>query len=115
MTVTVERILSLLPKNEDGKYTHGAKTDFARSIGYKDGHVFPAWINGTSDSYKGKLAEISLKYGVSVEWLKGETDDPTPRESDEAAARQLDRLIENMSREELSALIVRASELLRDK
>lgn len=32
------------------------------------------WINGSSVSYKNKLHEIAIKYNVSVEWLKGETD-----------------------------------------
>lgn len=109
--LTLDRILSLIPKDESGKIKHGAQSEFARAIGYKDGHVISMWRNGSSDTYKSKLADIALLYGVSVAWLKGETDDPTPM----PAAAQLDRLIGSMSREELQALIVRASELLRDK
>ena len=33
------------------------------------------WMKGTSSSYMKKLHEISAKYGVSVEWLRGETDE----------------------------------------
>lgn len=111
MDITLERILSLIPQDEIGKPKHGAQSDFARSIGYKDGHVISMWRNGSSDTYKSKLSDIALKTGVSVAWLKGETDDPTPQPQ----AVQIDRMIDSMSREELQALIVRASELLRDK
>lgn len=76
--LTLERILSLIPKDESGKVKYGAQSEFARAIGYKDGHVISMWRNGASDTYKSKLADIALKTGVSVEWLKGETDDPRP-------------------------------------
>lgn len=76
MDIMLERILSLIPKDDDGKYVHGAKTEFAKSIGYNDGAIVSMWIKGTSTSYKNKLHEISEKYGVSVNWLRGKTDDP---------------------------------------
>ncbi len=78
MDITLERILSLIPKNENGKFKHGSKAEFARNIGYDSGDVVSMWQNGSSVSYKKKLHEISLKYGVSVEWLKGETDEKNP-------------------------------------
>lgn len=115
MDKTLERILSLLPRKPNGSFEHGAKTAFAHSIGLKNGNIISDWIKGRTNSYQNYLYEISAKYNVSVEWLEGKTDDPTPQDSPEAAARQLDRLIDSMSREELQALIVRASELLRDK
>ena len=37
------------------------------------------WENGSSTSYKRKLYEISAAYNVSVEWLRGETDDPAQK------------------------------------
>ena len=74
MDIVLERILSLLPRNSDGKIARGAKKDFALSIGYDSGDIVSMWIKGTSTSYHGKLHEISDKYGVSVGWLKGETD-----------------------------------------
>lgn len=76
MDVVLERILSLLPCGENGKIVRGAKKDFAQSIGYDSGDIVSMWIKGTSLSYKNKLHEISAKYHVSVEWLRGETDDP---------------------------------------
>lgn len=76
MDVVLERILSLLPCGENGKIVRGAKKDFAQSIGYDSGDIVSMWIKGTSLSYKNKLHEIAAKYHVSVEWLRGETDDP---------------------------------------
>ena len=75
MDTTLERILSLIPRNENGKFRHGAKAEFAKSIGYNDGHIVAMWENGSSNSYIKKLHEIAAKYGVSVEWLRGETDE----------------------------------------
>lgn len=76
MDIMLERVLSLIPKDDKGKYVHGAKTEFAKSIGYNDGAIVSMWIKGTSTSYKTKLHEIAAKYDVSVEWLRGETDEP---------------------------------------
>lgn len=78
MDIVLERILSLIPKKPDGKYIHGAKKEFAQSIGYDGGDIVSMWINGSSKSYMGKLHEIAAKYNVSVEWLKGETDIKNP-------------------------------------
>lgn len=78
MDVTLERILSLLPRNEAGKIQHGARAEFAKSIGLKSGNVVADWVNGRSTSYEGYLYEIAAKYHVSVEWLRGETNDATP-------------------------------------
>lgn len=111
MDKTLERILMLLPHKPDGSLAHGAKKEFAQSVGLKNGNLVTDWINGRTNSYKKYLYEIAAKYNVSVEWLMGETDDPKPV----PAAAQLDRLINRMSKEELQALIVRASGLLRDK
>lgn len=78
LRIELERILSLLPKKEDGDFVRGAKKEFAESIGYDSGDIVSMWLNGSSESYLKKLHEISAKYNVSVEWLKGETDDQTP-------------------------------------
>lgn len=77
MDIVLERILSLIPKGPDGKYVHGAKTKFAKKIGYNDGAIVAMWENGSSISYNKKLYQIADQYHVSVAWLKGETDDPT--------------------------------------
>lgn len=74
MDITLERILSLIPKKPDGKYVHGAKTAFAKSIGLKGCESIIAWENGKSDAYKGHLYTISAVHNVSIEWLKGESD-----------------------------------------
>lgn len=72
--LTLERILSLLPKKEDGSFVRGAKKDFALSIGYDSGDIVSMWINQSSNSYMGKLHEIAHEYNVSLEWLKGESE-----------------------------------------
>ena len=96
MDITLERILSLIPKNENGKFKHGSKAEFARNIGYDSGDVVSMWQNGSSVSYKKKLHEISLKYGVSVEWLKGETDEkntPVPEDERKLNEELISRLV----------------------
>lgn len=77
MDITLERILSLIPKGENGKFQHGALKTFANSIGLKSGNLISDWMAGKSKSYKSYLYEISAKYDVSVDWLKGETADPS--------------------------------------
>lgn len=74
MDITLERILSLIPKKPDGKYVHGAKAEFARSLGFKGGETISQWESGYSEGYRLYLYEISERYNVSVEWLRGETD-----------------------------------------
>ena len=102
MDIVLERILSLLPKKPDGKFVRGSKKEFAQSIGYDSGDIVSMWINGSSASYNGKLHEISAKYGVSVEWLRGETDEkekPALKES-ELDSELINRLCQ-LSKEEL--------------
>jgi hypothetical protein len=76
MDITLQRILSLLEHKQDGDFVHGAKAKFAKSLGFKGGEIVTMWINGSSDSYKNYLYQISSLYDVSVEWLKGEADNP---------------------------------------
>lgn len=78
MEIVRERVLSLIPKKEDGKFAHGALKEFANSIGLKSGNLISDWINLRSHSYMNYLYEIAAKYNVSVEWLKGETDEKNP-------------------------------------
>lgn len=77
MDIVLERILSLIPRRADGKFVHGAKKEFADSLNMAH-NLVTMWEKGQSTSYRNKLHEIAMKYNVSVEWLKGETDDPTP-------------------------------------
>lgn len=79
MDITLERILSLIPKKDNGEFQHGAQKAFANSIGLKSGNLIADWTKGRSVSYTNYLYEISAKYNVSLEWLRGETDDPAPK------------------------------------
>lgn len=78
MDIVLERILSLLPHKEDGKLVHGAKKDFADKLGI-DKNIITQWTRGANKSYTSYLYQIADTYNVSVEWLKGETDDPAPK------------------------------------
>ena len=81
MDIVLERILSLIPKGPDGKYVHGAKTKFAKKIGYNDGAIVAMWEHGSSISYNKKLYQIADQYHVSVEWLQGKTEDKSIKET----------------------------------
>lgn len=81
MSIMQKRVLSLIPRKPDGKYVHGAKADFARELGFKSGAIVSDWESGKSDSYKNYLYQISALHGVSVEYLRGETDDPGIKEA----------------------------------
>jgi len=78
MDKTLERILSLLPTNEQGKIQHGAKKDFAQKLGFDSGDIVSMWIKGTSKSYNNYLYDIATMYGVSMAWLKGDSDEKQP-------------------------------------
>lgn len=84
MDITLERILSLIPRKPNGQFKHGAQSEFARSLGFKDGHIISDWIAGNASSYNNYVYAIAAKYDVSVEWLRGETDEkkPTTEEGD---------------------------------
>lgn len=74
MDISLQRILSLIPKKPDGEFVHGAQKEFAERLGLRSGNVISDWIGGRSKSYKKKIYEISDIYNVSVEWLEGKTD-----------------------------------------
>ena len=99
MDITLKRILSLLSTNPDGSIKHGAKKEFAKSIGYDSGDIVSMWIKGSSKSYLNKLHEISVKYGVSVEWLKGETDEKKPSTPEDEGLDTLDMEALNLFRQ----------------
>lgn len=80
MDIVLERILSLLPRKEDGKLVHGAKKEFADMLGI-DKAVITQWTNGSSKSYNSYLHQIASAYNVSVDWLMGRIDDPAPKAS----------------------------------
>lgn len=74
MDIMLERMLSLIPKKENGKYVHGAKKEFCEAIGAPT-NIVSEWEAGKTKSYRNYLYAVSAKYNVSVEWLKGETDE----------------------------------------
>lgn len=78
MDVMLERILSLIPKKPDGKFVHGSKKDFADSLELPS-NIVAEWVSGRNKSYPNYLYEIASKYGVSVEWLQGKTDEKSPQ------------------------------------
>lgn len=81
MDITLERMLTLIPKKENGNFKHGSLSQFARSIGFKDGHIVSDWIAGNSESYKNYIYQVSALYHVSVEWLQGKTEDKSIKET----------------------------------
>ena len=113
LEVMLERVLSLIPKKPDGKFVHGAKKDFSKNIGAPE-NIVSDWISGRSSSYKNYAYQISAKYGVSVEWLRGETDEKEKPASEEAGFHPTleDWLnaIDRMSREEMRAVMSRVME-----
>lgn len=94
--------MSLIPRKPDGSFVHGEKKKFAESIGLKSGNLIADWLAGKSQSYTNYLYEISDKYNVSVEWLKGETGEKEkPAKHGELTDKQVHllKLFENASPE----------------
>jgi len=74
MEIMLQRILSLIPKKADGKYVHGAKKDFCERIGAPT-NIVSEWEKGKTKSYRNYVYVIAAQYGVSVQWLTGESDE----------------------------------------
>lgn len=111
MDIMLERMLSLIPKKEDGKYVHGAKKDFCESIGAPT-NIVSEWEAGKTRSYRNYLYAVSAKYNVSVEWLKGETDEmgikkerPADGEALTRAKKRLYDSVDGLSAEQLDKLV----------
>lgn len=106
MDITLERMLTLIPKKENGNFKHGALSQFARSIGFKDGHIVSDWIAGNSESYKNYIYQVSALYHVSVEWLQGKTEDKSIKETPDPKIEGVDdkiaQFIRSASVEELT-------------
>lgn len=85
MDITLERILSLIPTNEKGRFERNAAAEFAGKIGVAPN--LPAeWKSGRNKSYKNKVGAIAEAYNVSAEWLLGQTDQkekPVPNDGNE--------------------------------
>lgn len=74
MDIVLQRILSLIPRKENGDFQHGALKEFSASIGLRSGNLISDWINGRSKSYTNYMYKIADIHNVSIEYLKGETD-----------------------------------------
>lgn len=110
MDITLERMLTLIPKKENGNFKHGALSQFARSIGFKDGHIVSDWIAGNSESYKNYIYQVSALYHVSVEWLQGKTEDKSIKETPDPKIEGVDDKIAQFIR---SASVEELTEILR--
>ena len=122
MDITLERILSLIPRKPDGSFVHGAQKEFTTRSHISNPSAVWEWMNGRSESYKNYLWQIAAAYNVSVEWLRGETDDmrqaaPEPEKegSGGGLSAVANAMIDNMTRDELLDLIARATDKLRGK
>ena len=117
MDIMLERILSLVPKKPDGKFVHGALKEFAQTVGLKSGNLISDWINGRSTSYTGYVYEIATKYNVSVEWLKGETDqkENPATESSEVSKETIALSLEKMSTSDLVSLMSDITDALKKR
>lgn len=118
MDIVLERILSLLPRKEDGKLVHGAKKEFADKLGI-DNNVITQWTRGASKSYNGYLQQIADMYNVSVDWLMGRTDDPAPKEKQESGNTDILQLLKDaaplMSNKDLAEAIRLLVESMENK
>lgn len=91
MDILLERMLSLIPKKEDGKYVHGAKKAFCEKIGAPT-NIISEWETGKTKSYRNYVHAAAMAYGVSVEWLKGETDEKELPALSEEQARIIEKI-----------------------
>ena len=109
MDILLERMLSLIPKKPDGKYVHGAKKLFCEKIGAPT-NIISEWESNKTKSYRNYVHAAAMAYNVSVEWLKGETDEkeksPTPEGAELSEARmKLLAAIDGMSEDEVLAMV----------
>lgn len=103
MDILLERMLSLIPKKADGKYVHGAKKVFCEKIGAPT-NIVSEWEAGKTRSYRNYVHAVAMAYNVSVEWLKGETENKQQKKpilsEDELNASLIKRLTQ-LSPEEI--------------
>lgn len=102
MDIMLERMLSLIPKKENGKYVHGAKKEFCEAIGAPT-NIVSEWEAGKTKSYRNYLYVVSAKYNVPVEWLNGETNDPSAGIKKESAPEKSELSMGQLELIELSS------------
>lgn len=86
MDILLERMLSLIPRKQDGKYVHGAKKVFCEKIGAPT-NIISEWESNKTKSYRNYVHAAAMAYNVSVEWLRGETDQKEKSPAPEGAER----------------------------
>lgn len=94
MDILLERMLSLIPKKDNGKYVHGAKKEFCERIGAPT-NIVSEWEAEKTKSYRNYVHAVAMAYNVSVEWLKGESDQkekPTLKEDEQLDSNLIMRL-----------------------
>lgn len=69
MDEMLERILSLIPKKENGEFAYGEKSKFCKAIDVPN-QKLSDWIAGRSDTYQNYVYQIAEAYHVSPEWIK---------------------------------------------
>lgn len=92
MDITLERVLSLIPRKENGDFVHGAKKEFCETIGAPP-NIVNEWVRGASKSYRRYLYAITDKYNVSMNWLVGNTDKKEKSPAAETAELDADALL----------------------
>lgn len=109
MDILLERMLSLIPKKPDGKYVHGAKKVFCEKIGAPT-NIISEWESEKTKSYRNYVHAAAMAYGVSVEWLRGESDQkekPTTEVGSELdpVTQELFEIVNSSDEDELKALL----------
>ncbi len=84
MDIILRRILKLLGEK------HGAVKELADGINIS-ANIISNWKNGTNKSYTKYLAQIAEYYGVSLDWLSGNSD---TKESASTAAEADNEMLE---------------------
>ena len=120
MDILLERMLSLIPKKPDGKYVHGAKKIFCEKIGAPT-NIISEWESGKTKSYRNYVHAVAMAYGVSVEWLKGESEqkeNPTVKDGEvekDPLIEEALRLLANMTQAEQQLAIERLDNILKSR
>ena len=119
MDILLERMLSLIPRKPDGKYVHGAKKEFCEKIGAPT-NIISEWETGKTHSYRRYIHAVSQVYGVSLEWLRGESEQkekPTTPEDDRLTATQAAAMefIKTLSDEQLKRFIAMGKAAFEDR
>ena len=117
MDILLERMLSLIPRKPDGKYVHGEKKVFCEKIGAPT-NIISEWETGKTKSYRNYIHAVAMAYGVSVEWLRGETNErEQPVNTEGLSAEQIETIekIKALTPEEFSKKVSAIEAILNIK